>query len=143
MKNTNQLFETLENNIPLDISGRVYFDTFSLQDDGPFPHLSDWSRFINTIDKNGAGEYIEKHFKGYNIQSINETKNYGVYTILFKEPITILLATINGEPVTAQAQLFTATISHEWYHSSYDHKQYQQWKKATGVEIFLEDIKTV
>ena len=143
METTNQFFELFNENTALDISGKVYLEELSMSHDGIFPRLSDWSRFANSIDKNGAGEYIEKHFKWYNIQSINETKNYGTYTIIFKEPITVLLATINGEPVTAQAQLFTAAISHDWYYSSHHQKQYPQWEKATGIEIFLEDIKTV
>lgn len=142
METTKQLYE-IENGAVLDISGRVCIESLSINMDGIFPRLCDWSRFFNKIDQDGPGGWIEKNFSGYGIQSINETKKYGIYTVLFEKPIEILLATIEGKPVTAKAQLFTAEISCEFYRNLYDGKNFPQWEKSTNIEIFFENIKTV
>ena len=151
METSHQLFKIVEDGEIFDPIGSInqggehgkwmsfehLFDT----DDGIFPRVSDWTRFVNRIENDGVTEYltwISKNNKlkidsGY-CTIIRKGKWDNEATLYFDKPIEIEFGEINGDPITGKANVIHGEFSYEWGWW----KNGRQNKMANSVEIFFD-----
>jgi hypothetical protein len=125
------LFEIVEDQIAFDplhsINGQrgkyLRFEHLSQTDDGTFPRLCDWKKFMNRIDKYGISEFLtwvsrksDRLVSDYDYCTIHRESKFDDEAIIkFKEPIEIIVAYVNDNPITIQADEIHGCFSYEWY----------------------------
>lgn len=131
IETTKSFYSFIEDELPLNITGKVFLEDFSEDMDWIFPRKSDWSRFINKIDRNGISEWFEKNGKYYGLINIKEVKGkYGTYTANFDKPKTLCIAKVWARAILHECQGIEFDLAYECYYKG----EYQ------GIEIFFEDI---
>lgn len=120
------------------------FEYFDDEMDGVFPRVSDYTRWANKIDEEGAAAYLTWAGKGklkFNTgycTVIREGKNDNKAIIEFKEPIKVVVAEVNGEPVLIETDRIRGEFTHEWMWWSEKHGKKRQDSIANVCEIWFD-----
>ena len=89
---------------------------------GIFPHISDYTRMADRIEKKEISEFIPWLSKKSSRLSINvgyykiekNSKDSNKATLSFNTPITVCIKKINGKPVTALVNKIKGKFTWEW-----------------------------
>lgn len=96
------------------------FDTFSDDEDGTFPRVGYYTRLANKIDNEGASAYLNwagksklKFNNGY-VKIVRDSKFSDDATILFDQPIKVVIGYLNDEPQIIETNKIIGSFSYEW-----------------------------
>lgn len=125
-----------------DIKQGILFETHEDGDDGTFPRVSDWSRFVNSLDNDGTGSWLRRiagKKRGLKIKYDGallrrDGKFSDRVVIEFDKPVNVVFGTVGNELVTKEVKSIAGEFMHEYYWT----KRGRQDKIANGVEIWFE-----
>lgn len=147
---SHQLFEAIEFNAQLkpmhsnNGSMRIEIDYLESEFDGIFPTNSSWSRYVNSIDRDG-GAYILSRILG-GTKKLKVNNDYMIIereqwwqdncTITFKHPIKMVVGgyrSRSGEwlDITEDIDYISGEVTYEWLWKRGD-------SKANAIEIYLD-----
>tara|TARA_R110002020_G_scaffold259871_1_gene474021 strand:- start:436 stop:951 length:516 start_codon:yes stop_codon:yes gene_type:complete len=150
LETTAQLFQIVEDKQVLKTHKTVNqlehgnwmsFELFLDDYDGCFSRVSDWVRFANRIDNDGVSEYLTwisksnklKIKQGY-CTIVRESKWSDEATLIFDEPIEVVVGEVNDEYIVDKVNKITGRFSYEWLWM----KNGRQDKIANGIEIYFD-----
>lgn len=108
--------------------------------DGTFPRVSDWTRLVNKIDSEGASAFLtwlggsKLKFDLDTCTVVRESKYSDKATLLFKNPIKVIIGHLNNEPITIDVNKIVGEFTYEWSCS----KRGRQDKVANICELFFD-----
>ena len=138
---SSQLFRVIEDKLSLD-SDLIIFDWIEDTFDGIFTRVSDFKRLINRMDTYGVCEFLTWISKrnnkiladtGYCIIK-RENKWDAEAEIIFKEPIEVIFAKVNDQPITGKVDRIKGEFSFEWFWL----KNGRQKEVANAFEVYFQ-----
>lgn len=116
-------------------------DTF----DGVFERVSDWTRFINRVDNEGASAFLTwlgnsklKFDLGYcTVEREGKFSDKGA--LVFKEPIKVVVSHLNNNPIVVEVDRIEGEFTYEWGWL----KKGRQDKQANTVELWFDCQKYI
>jgi hypothetical protein len=127
-----------------DIDKGILFESSDDNEDGTYPLVMHYVTLVNNIDKNGVSVWLNKLSKpkesnyhlniNYGIcRIIRESKYDSKATLIFNEPIEILLETIGDRKIIEKVSEIKGEFTYDWYWT----KNGRQKKIANGFEIWF------
>jgi hypothetical protein len=119
----------------------ILFEISSDDEDGTYPRVSDYVRFANKLDEEGASYFINRctrkknkkvvDFMGIKIIRNNDWDDRAI--LEFKEPIKVVMGKIGEEKVIREVKKIRGEFNHDWFWM----KNGRQDKIANGFEIWF------
>lgn len=150
METSSQLWEIIEADKVLEpitlkhshhIKNAVLFEITDDQEDGTYPRVSDWTRFANSVDSEGASAWINRlsrkknksEIEYWGCKIVRDSKWSDRAVIEFKEPVKVVFGRVGDEPIVKQVKKISGEFTHDWFWM----KSGRQDKIANGVEIWF------
>jgi hypothetical protein len=123
------------------IAKGILFEISQDTDDGTFPRVSDYTRFVNKLDVDGASYFLNRCTRKKNKKEIDfmgvkiiRTSDCDTDAVLeFKEPIKVVIAKIGGEPIIQEVKKIKGEFNHDYFWT----RGGRQDKLANGFEIWF------
>jgi hypothetical protein len=150
METTYKIWDILDEGTPLlpitlqnssHINNAIIFDVHQDTDDGSFPRVSDWTRFVNKIENDGVYRFLNGLTRKKNKLSIRydqctiiRDKDWDDSAVIeFDTPIQVVFGHIGDEPIIKEVKKIKGEFTHDWFWTS----RGAQDKVANGVEIYF------
>jgi hypothetical protein len=124
------------------IKNGMLFEISEDTDDGTFPRVSDYMRFANSLNSEGASYFLnrltkkknklELDFCGVKITRKNQWDTKAI--LEFKEPIEMVFGYVGERAVIEKVKKMEGEFTHDWFFK----KSGRQDKIANGFEIWFE-----
>jgi hypothetical protein len=123
------------------INNAIIFDVHQDTDDGSFPRVSDWTRFVNKIENDGVYRFLNgltrkknKLKIRYDQCTIIRDKDWDESAVIeFDAPIKVVFGHVGKEPIIKEVKKIKGEFTHDWFWTSCG----TQDKVANGVEIYF------
>ena len=150
MKTTHSLWQVVEDGEVLEpaagsCSGAyrngILFEISSDGDDGTYPRLSDYTRFVNSLDRDGAAYFINRctrkknknlvDFMGVKILRNHQWEDRAV--LEFPSPVKVVFGQVGEEKIVREVKRVRGTFTHDYFWT----RNGRQSKMANGFEIWF------
>jgi len=150
METTHCIWVSLDEGTPLlpitlhhssHITNSIIFDVHQDTDDGSFPRVSDWTRFVNKIENDGVYRFLNgltrkknKLKIRYDQCTIIRDKDWDDSAVIeFDAPIKVVFGHVGDEQIIKEVKKIKGEFTHDWFWTS----RGKQDKVANGVEIYF------
>ena len=116
-------------------------------EDGTYPRVSDYIRFVNSLERDGTSYFLNSLTRkrnklnidcfGVNIRRTMDYKTEAIIT--FPEPIDVVFGYIGEEAIIKQVSEIKGEFVHDWFWR----KNGRQNKVANGFEIWFSITKYI
>lgn len=119
----------------------MLFETTEDTEDGTFPEVAEYVSLVKEMDDEGTNAFLNWHggqeleFDNGYCKVSRKSKHNTTATLVFSKPIEIVVAELNGEPVTIKANKITGEFTHEWY---WFKNNGRQDKVANGFNVWFD-----
>jgi hypothetical protein len=114
---TRNLWEAIDFGKILSIYDELFVTSFSKKDDGIFPTLQDWKKFVDNVDS--LGTYFLSEYLSDNRSVFDEKQKI---RLVLPEPIRIITGfkMVKGhkEYIVSYATEFIIALNYEWYYNT-------------------------
>ena len=150
METTHTIWAILDEGIALEpvtinhshIKDGILFEISEDREDGTYPRVSDYTRFANSLDREGTSYFLNRltrkknklkvDFCGVEIQRKSEWDTSAI--LEFKEPIEVVMGYVGETPTVVKVKKIQGSFTHDWFWK----KNGRQDKIANGFEIWFE-----
>jgi hypothetical protein len=116
-------------------------------DDGTFPRVSDYKRFVNSLEDQGTSYFINRLTRKRNKlkvdfcgATITRRADYHSEAIIeFKDPIKVVMGYVGERPIIEEVKKIEGEFVHDWYWK----KNGRQKEVANGFEIWFNITKYI
>ena len=124
------------------IKNGMLFEISQDTDDGTFPRVSDYMRFANSLNSEGASYFLNRLTKKKNKLELDfcgakiiRKSQWDTEAILeFEEPIEMVFGYVGERAVIEKVKRIEGEFTHDWFFN----KKGRQDKIANGFEIWFE-----
>jgi hypothetical protein len=123
------------------IAKGILFEISQDTDDGTFPRVSDYVRFVNKLDEDGASYFInrctrKKNKKVVDFMGVKIIREHDWETraiLEFEKPIQAMIGKIGDEPIIREVKKIRGEFNHDYFFT----RGGRQDKLANGFEIWF------
>jgi hypothetical protein len=148
METAHSIWEVVEDGLPfkgVDQFGKpsMLFEISEDTDDGTFPTVAGWKKYINKLDSDGASFFLNRltrkkdktQIEYYGGVTIIREKEWSDEAIIeFKEPITVVFGTVGDTEITAKVTRLKGEFDLDFFFK----KSGRQQEMANGFEIWFK-----
>jgi hypothetical protein len=109
-------------------------------DDGTFPRVSDYVRYVNKLEAEGTAYFLNRcslrkklKFQYDTFTVTRESEHTAEAVIEFKEPITVVFGKVGDTEITSKIKRLRGEFIHDWFWT----KSGRQEKVANGFEVWF------
>ncbi len=123
------------------IAKGILFEISQDTDDGTYPRVSDYVRFVNKLDVDGASYFInrctrKKNKKVVDFMGVKIIREHDWETeaiLEFEKPIQVMMGKIGDEPIIREVKKIRGEFNHDYFFT----RGGRQDKLANGFEIWF------
>jgi hypothetical protein len=150
MKTTHSIWEIIWDGVafqPIDlrssfIKNAMLFEISEDTDDGTYLRVSDYTRFANSLDKDGTSYFLNRLTRKKNKleldylgAKISRKSHWETKAIVeFPEPIEVIIGHVGEKAIIEKVKRIQGEFTHDWFFN----KSGRQDKIANGFEIWFE-----
>ena len=109
-------------------------------DDGTFPRVSDYTRFVNRLEEEGTAYFLNRCSRRkklkfqYDTFTVTRENEYTAEAVIeFAEPITVVFGKVGDTTVTSTVKRLKGEFIHDWFWT----RNGRQDKMANGFEVWF------
>jgi hypothetical protein len=123
------------------IAKGILFEISQDTDDGTFPRVSDYTRFVNKLEAEGTSYFLNRCTRKRNKLEIDfmgvkiiREKDWDDRAVLeFEKPIQVVMGKIGDEPIIREVKKIRGEFNHDWFWT----RGGRQDKYANGFEVWF------
>jgi len=136
-----EILEPVKGSSCTNVKNGILFEISSDDEDGTYPRVSDYVRFVNSLDEQGTSYFINRCTRKKNkkavdfmgIKIIRESDYQDEAILEFPEPVEVVLGKVGEELVTRKVRKMSGNFTHDYFWT----KRGRQDKIANGFEIWF------